>query len=89
MTVYRVEYRPSVWKSLKKIPKADQKKILDKIDAMSENLPDPSTTKMNGNNSFHKIRIGDYRVIYEICDDVLVILVLKIGHRKDVYKHLI
>jgi mRNA interferase RelE/StbE len=89
MTVYRVEYRPSVGKTLKKIPKADQKRILDKIDAMAENLPDPSTTKMNGNNNFHKIRIGNYRVIYEIHDDVLVILVLKIGHRKDVYKHLI
>jgi mRNA interferase RelE/StbE len=61
---------------------------LDRIDAMAENLPDPSTTKMKENNNFHKIRIGNYRVIYEIHDEILVILVLKIGHRKDVYNHL-
>lgn len=85
---YQVEYRPGVLKSLKKLPKSDHGRILDKIDVMAENLPDPSTTKMRGNNNFHKIRIGNYRVIYEIHDDVLVILVFKIGHRKDVYKRL-
>lgn len=86
--VYRIEYRPSVKKSLRKFPKTDQKRILDRIDAIAENLPDPATTKMKGNNNFHKIRIGDYRVIYEIHDDILVILVSKIGHRKNVYKRL-
>jgi len=39
---------------------------------------------MKGNNNFHKIRAGDYRIIYEIHDDTLVILVAKIGHRKDI-----
>ncbi|MEN8232480.1 MAG: type II toxin-antitoxin system RelE/ParE family toxin [Thermodesulfobacteriota bacterium] len=53
---------------------------------LAENLPDTVTTKMKGNNSFHKIRSGDYRIIYEIHDDRLVVLVVKIGHRKDVYK---
>ena len=43
---------------------------------------------MKGNNSFHKIRSGNYRIVYEIHEDRLVILVVKIGHRKDVYKNL-
>jgi len=43
---------------------------------------------MKGNNSFHKIRTGDYQIIYEIHDDRLVILIVKVGHRKDVYKSL-
>ncbi|WP_124331482.1 type II toxin-antitoxin system RelE family toxin [Desulfonema ishimotonii] len=43
---------------------------------------------MKENNPFHKIRSGDYRIIYEIHDKSIVILFLKIGHRKDVYKHL-
>ncbi len=85
---YQIEYRPSVLKSLKKLPRSDMRRILDRIDVMAEKLPDPSTTKMRGNNNFHKIRIGNYRVIYEIHEDVLVILVFKIGHRKDVYKRL-
>ena len=71
MKTFRVEYRPSVKKSLKKFPKADQKRILDKMDAIAENLPAPSITKMKGEDDFHKIRIGNYRVIYQIHEDVL------------------
>lgn len=56
---------------------------------LAENLPDPAKTKRKGNNSFHRIRPGDYRIIYEIHDDRLVILVVKIGQRKDVYKILL
>jgi len=51
-------------------------------------LPDPATTKMKGDNPFHRIRVGDYRIIYEIHEDILVIMVLKIGHRKEVYRRL-
>jgi mRNA interferase RelE/StbE len=53
-----------------------------------ENLPNPETTKMKGNNPFHKVRVGDYRIVYEIQEEVLVILVVKIGHRKDIYRKL-
>ena len=86
---YSVEFRPAVLKSLKRLPKKDLRRIKKRIDEVAENLPDPVTTKMKGNNSFHKIRSGDYRVIYEIHDNHLVILVVKIGHRKDVYKRLL
>jgi mRNA interferase RelE/StbE len=43
---------------------------------------------MKGDNPFHRIRVGDYRIIYEIHEDILLILVLKIGHRKEVYRRL-
>ncbi len=86
--IFAVEFRPAVLKSLKRFPKCDLVRIKKKIDDLSRNLPDPATTKMKGNNSFHKIRSGNYRIIYEIHDDRLVILVVKIGHRKDVYKNL-
>ena len=85
---YTIKFRPAVEKSLKKLPKRELIRIKEKIDALAENLPDPATTKMKGNNNFHKIRVADYRIIYEIHDDTLVILVAKIGHRKDIYKHL-
>ncbi len=86
--ILSIEFRPAVLKSVKRFPKRDLVRIKKKIDDLSRNLPDPATTKMKGNNSFHKIRSGDYRIIYEIHDDRLVILVVKIGHRKDVYKNL-
>lgn len=85
---YSVEFRPAVLKVLKRFPKRDLTKIKKKIEELGKNLPSPNTTKMKGNNPFHKVRSGDYRIIYEIHDDRLVILVVKIGHRKDVYKKL-
>ena len=83
---YTIEFRPAVLKSLKRFPKRDLVRIKKKIDELATNLPDPKTTKMKGDNSFHKIRSGNYRIIYEIHNDRLVILVVEIGHRKDVYK---
>lgn len=85
---YKVEFRPSVWKNVKNAPNKDLVKIKSKIEEISTNLPDPSTTKMSGNNSFHKVRCGNYRIIYEIHEDHLIILVVKIGHRGDVYRNL-
>ena len=86
---YSVEFRPTVLKSLKRLPKKELRQIKKKIDNLAENLPSPATTKMKGNNPFHKIRAGVYRIIYEIHEDRLVILVVKVGHRKDVYKKLL
>ena len=63
---YRIDFKSSAAKALRKISKSDQKRIADKIDSLSENLPDPAITKMKGDNPFHRIRVGDYRIIYEI-----------------------
>ena len=86
--IYRIEVKKSAAKALRKIPKADRKRIADKIDSLAESPPSPDTTKMKGNNPFHKVRVGDYRIVYEIQEDVFLILVVKIGHRKDIYKKL-
>jgi len=85
---YRIEFKRSAAKVLKKLPKPDRRRIRDKIDSFTENLPDPATTKMKGDNPFHRVRVGDYRIIYEVHEGTLVILVLKIGHRKEVYRRL-
>ena len=85
---YRIEINNSAAKSLKKIPKADKIRIVEKIDSFADNLPTPETTKLKGNNPFHRVRVGDYRIVYEIQEDILVILVVKIGHRKDIYRNL-
>ena len=86
---YSVEFRPAVLKSMKRLPIRDLRRLKRKIDDLVENMPDPATTKMKGNNTFHRIRVGDYRIVYEIHEAQLVILVLKVGHRKDIYKRLL
>ena len=85
---YRIEFKRSAAKALKQLLKSEQRRRHYRIDSLSENLPDPATTKMKGDNPFHKIRVGDYRIIYEVHGDILVIMVLKIGHRKEVYRRL-
>ena len=85
---YRIQIKNSAAKSLKKIPKADRKRIVEKIDSFADNLPNPETTKLKRNNPFHRVRVGDYRIVYEIQENILVILVIKIGHRKDIYRNL-
>ena len=86
--IYRIDVKRSAAKALKKIPKRDRKRIAKRIDSFSQDLPSPDTTKMKGDNPFHKIRVGDYRIVYEIQNDTLVILIVKIGHRKDIYRNL-
>ena len=86
---YSIEFRPAVLKSMKRLPKKELRRIKKKIDDLAENLPDSATTKMKGNNTFHRIRAGVYRIVYEIHEDRLVIIVVKVGHRKDVYKRLL
>ena len=85
---YSIEFRPTVLKSLKRFPKRDLVKIKKKIEELGRNLPEPNTTKMKGDNHFHKVRSGDYRIVYEIHNDRLIILIVKVGHRKEVYKKL-
>ena len=85
---YRIEFKRSAAKALMKLPKPDRRRIRDKIDSFTDNLPDPAITKMKGDNPFHRVRVGDYRIIYEIHEDTLLVLVLKIGHRKEVYRRL-
>lgn len=85
---YKIMVKKSAAKALKKISKPDQKSISKAIDNLAENLPNPNTTKMKGDNPFHKIRVGDYRIVYEIQDDILLILIIIIGHRKDIYRSL-
>ena len=81
---FRIELTKSAVKALKAIPKTDQKRI----ESLAEGPPEPAKTKMKGDNPFHRVRVGNYRIIYEIQNEILLIIILKIGHRKEVYRRL-
>ena len=85
---YSIEFRPAALKNLKRFPKRDLVRIKKKIEELGNNLPDPKTTKMRGKNSYHRIRSGDYRIIFEIHASRLIILIVKVGPRRDVYRNL-
>ena len=77
--------RPAL-KALAAIPDKDAKKITKAIDELAENSRPNGVKKLKGKGEFYRIKVGNYRVIYEINDGELVIVVVEIGHRKEVYK---
>lgn len=83
---YTVNFRPSARKSLGKLPRRDQVRIVTAAEALSEQPRPTGAKKLVAEENLWRIRVGDYRVIYKIEDGNLLILVLKIAHRKDVYR---
>lgn len=87
--MYKIEYKTSVKKDLKNIDKSAAKYILTEIESLKNGIEDNSKIiKLKGNNPYHRLRVGDYRVIFEIKDGILVIIVIKIGHRKEIYRNI-
>ena len=86
MECYNIEWRPSTKKDLKKISKAEVPRIIKAVESLSEQPRPPGSTKLSGSDLTYRIRVGDYRVIYEIHDEIILVEVVKVGHRKDVYR---
>lgn len=82
---YAIDVRRSAQKSLSKINRQDQDRIIASIESLSDNPRPDGCKKLSGRPAW-RIRIGSYRVIYEIEDDKLVVMVVNIGHRKNVYR---
>jgi mRNA interferase RelE/StbE len=81
---YSIVYKKSVARDLKSIPNAEAKRILDQIEEMLSAHPDSYPVLKGDFAGLRRIRIGDYRVIFSIIADE--VLVLRIGHRKNVYR---
>lgn len=83
---YRVEFTKKAQKQLKALPSVVEERIQPKIAALA-NEPRPiGATKLEGEDNQYRIRVGDYRILYEIRDDVLLVLVVRVAHRREVYK---
>ena len=85
MANYKILIKPSAVKELNKIPKKELSKITGRINSLSID-PRPSGCEKLAAQNAYRIRQGSYRIIYTIEDDKLIILVIKVGHRRDVYR---
>ncbi len=85
---YQIVFSPTAYRQLEDIPKADQRRIREKIDRLSTNPRPPGAKLLKGGPGLLRIRVGDYRVIYKVEDDRLIVLVIRIGHRSEVYRRL-
>ena len=85
MGKYKIEIKKSAARELNSIPKKDLKKIIPRIKALSDNPRPIGYVKISGQEHY-RIRKGNYRIVYSVEDDILVVYVVKIGHRKDMYR---
>ncbi len=89
MKPYRIEILPSAQKELSSLPKIIQKRIAGKIDLLKVHpRPQDARTFKGTRREVYRLRIGDYRVLYQIRDEILLILVIKIGHRREVVRRM-
>lgn len=82
---FAIEIKPVAKKQLKKLDKKQRDRIIDKIYLLSENPYPPSSKPLKGRDD-RSLRVGKYRVVYDIFEDRLVVLVLGVGHRREVYR---
>lgn len=85
MGSYRVLFRRSVAKDIRALPKRVVGRLVKTFARLSDNPRGPGCEKLSGQERY-RVRQGDYRVIYEIRDEEIVVVVVKVGHRKEVYR---
>jgi mRNA interferase RelE/StbE len=83
---YRVEIARRAVKSLARLPRREQQRIRAAIDLLVEEPRPPGCVALKGEERAYRVRVRDYRIIYEVHDDRLVVLVIRVGHRRDVYR---
>lgn len=85
MAAYKVHFRESVEKDLSTIPKRDLKRILQRIKMLEDNPRPSGCEKLTGQERY-RVRQGKYRFVYSIQDYELTVWMVKVGHRKDIYR---
>ena len=82
---YAINFVPSARRELQKLPREVQLKLNQRIDALA-NDPRPAGTKKLKGEDVWRIRVGDYRILYEVRDKILLVLVFRVSHRREVYR---
>jgi len=85
MASYELVFRKSVAKDLRVFPKIDVRRIMQRIRALADDPRPVGCEKLSGQERY-RIRQGSYRIIYEIVDTRLLVLIVKVGHRREVYR---
>lgn len=83
---YTVEWSAVAEKALMKLPKEVRKRLIDAAEQLAFNPRPRGSIKMEGKGSRYRIRSGTYRIIYEVQDNILKVLIIKVGDRKEVYR---
>lgn len=83
---YQIEFSKKATKQFKALSLEIQLRIRPKIDALSDEPRPSGVVKLEDEDDLYRIRVGDYRVVYRIKDQELVVLIIKLGHRSDIHR---
>lgn len=85
---YSIELKPAAVRDLKKLPEDVRKQVAEKVDSLAETPRPPGGETVKGSSGLLRLRVGDYRILYEVQDKALVIFVVRVRHRREVYRNL-
>lgn len=85
---YTIELKPAAVRDLRKLAKGLQKRIAARIDELADNPRPPGVEKLSGERHYYRLRVGNYRIVYEVKEDVPLVLVIRIGHRREIYQRM-
>lgn len=83
---YAITYVPSAAKALRKLDRPSAQRLLQAIQGLASDPRPPGCIQLSGGDGELRIRVGDYRIIYDVVDEELLILVLRVGHRRQIYR---
>jgi mRNA interferase RelE/StbE len=86
MARYELRFKVSVAKDLRGIPKADVRRILTRIEALRDDPRAPGCEKLACNEELYRVRQGTYRIVYGLHDEQVIVEVIRVGHRREVYR---
>ncbi|NOQ63867.1 MAG: type II toxin-antitoxin system mRNA interferase toxin, RelE/StbE family [Methyloprofundus sp.] len=86
MGFYSIVWKNSAKKELKRLPKPVIKKILFYVEQLQNNIQPVGSKKIVGLNHTYRLRTGDYRIVYSVQNDTLIIEIIRVGHRKEIYR---
>lgn len=86
MARYRIVFKPSAERAFLALPRDAQKRLDKRILALQDNPRPPGVKALAGESGVYRLRVGDYRVLYEVLDDQVLVFVVAVGHRREVYR---
>jgi mRNA interferase RelE/StbE len=83
---YSLKIKPSAAKEFEALPKKDRQRVAARIQALATEPRPPGCEKLSGQDTFYRVRQGNYRILFTADDAALLVVVYKIGHRREVYR---
>ena len=84
--MYRIEFKSGAAKQFRKLPPDVQRRLAKVLDGLQQEPRPTGVRKLSGEEGIYRVRSGDHRILYQVQDDRLVVLVVRVGDRKDVYR---